>query len=153
MANTDVRRNNSVLHHDEFIPHDYSYLPDKLKIMGHTWKLGGMNPLVNRVNAEYTDGICDSARMEIAILPDLQPSQVMEILIHETIEALNIMLALDLEHNIITLLGLGIFQVLGDNGFLCLSKRSGDDRLFCEPACTYQLQSIGRSHQDSGLGE
>lgn len=108
----------SMLKSSDFHSHGYSYLPNTLKIMGHTWKLGAVTPLAERLHGEFTDGLCDLVRMEIAIHPEMPPSLVKETLLHEIIEALNGLMKLGLDHGTIQLLGLGLFQVLSDNGLL-----------------------------------
>jgi hypothetical protein len=105
-------------------PTSYPFLPDELNIMGHTWKLTDMNPMVNHCNVEMqVSGYCGAEEQEIAILPDQKQSQALEILFHEILEALNGMMTLGLEHDQIQLMALGFFQVLYGNGFLNLEER------------------------------
>lgn len=105
-------------------PTSYPFLPNKLNIMGHTWQLTDMNPMVNHCNVEMqVSGYCGAEEQEIAILPGQKQSQALEILFHEILEALNGMMTLGLEHDQIQLMALGFFQVLYGNGFLNLEER------------------------------
>jgi|WetSurMetagenome_2_1015567.scaffolds.fasta_scaffold97127_3 hypothetical protein len=103
-------------------PTSYTFLPDEIDIMGHTWKIRDMIPAAVQMATSASgftyEGACDAAIQEISILPGLPEDKVMECLIHEIIEAINDMMTLDMEHSVIQNLSLALFQVFYTNGFL-----------------------------------
>ena len=87
-------------------------IPNSLKIGGLTIKVGEKNNL-----SSNRDRFGEISFMEQKIIIDssLPEDKKQETLLHEIIEALNGYFSLDLDHEVITTLGFGLYQVLKDN--------------------------------------
>jgi hypothetical protein len=91
-------------------------LPETVKICGHIWKVGLLHPSVKRL--QQHDGLCDPESHEIGILGGMPDTRTGEVFLHEIIEALDSLFALDMPHNTVQVLAVGLFQVLIDNDLL-----------------------------------
>ena len=91
-------------------------LPEFLKIGVHMWRVGLLHPAVKRL--QQHDGLCDPECQEIGILGGIPATRTGEVFLHEIIEALDSIYALDMPHNTIQVLAVGLFQVLMDNDLL-----------------------------------
>lgn len=90
---------------------------DKIKILGHEYTVE-MN---SEIQQDYEQSAQIShAKCVITIGSRLVDSRREECLMHEIVEALNYHLELRLEHEKITQLGEGLYQVLKDSGLLVI---------------------------------
>lgn len=90
----------------------------KLKVLGKPFDLKIVDsPLIGSAC-----GHMDASKNEILINNRLCKSMQESTIIHEIIEALNYHLELGLEHNKITSLESGLYQVLKENGMLDMSR-------------------------------
>jgi hypothetical protein len=84
-----------------------------LKVLGHVYEVRDSTKLVRERN---TAGTCCAGTLEIELDPDSPVTRYEEALLHEVFEALNYHLSLDLNHDKMSALSEGLFQVLADNG-------------------------------------
>lgn len=88
---------------------------DKLKILGHEYSVI-QDP--NLYFDETNCAIIHLGKCEIRISTQHPTSRQEEGLIHEIVEALNYHFQLKLEHDKLSQIGEGLYQVLKDNGLL-----------------------------------
>jgi len=92
--------------------------------------LGKVTPVVYRDDSTELMGLFLPHSQEIEIrVSELYYEVQLSTLLHEVIEALDTSLELDMDHNQITAMEAGIFQVLRDNPVLCeafLANKGGD---------------------------
>lgn len=88
-------------------------LPKSIKIGGHKYKV----TLKNLETGEATQncGYCKTCLNELVINSELPPQQQESTLLHETLEAINWLHELKLEHNQLMSLEASLYQVLHDN--------------------------------------
>ena len=84
----------------------------RLKIMGHAYSLI-LNPNLQRENG--TPGACCAGVLKIQIDPGAPETRKEEALLHEIFEALKYHLDLGLDHDKLSALSEGLYQVLRDN--------------------------------------
>lgn len=89
-------------------------IPKALNIVGKTFAVKRVKDLKND-EGELCYGLCDSSKQMISIDPQYPAQMQDSTLLHEVIEAINIMFELGLRHKQIMTLEAGLYQVLKDN--------------------------------------
>ena len=93
-------------------------IPKELKIGGHIFKVD----LIDRFKENLTDeaGSCcvSTCRIIINNKEEVVKSYQEEVFIHEIIEAILEMNDIEVEHNVLSTLSQGLYQVFQDNGLL-----------------------------------
>jgi hypothetical protein len=91
-----------------------------LNILGHDYEVQFVEH--NQLDTSRNCGTCDMYRTILAISTNQSRTMQESTIIHEIIEAVNYCLELNLEHNKITALESGLYQVLKDNKLIDFSK-------------------------------
>ena len=91
-------------------------LPTALTIASHPYRVVVIEDLRNAAG-EGCWGTCDRTKLEIELDADLgtMPTKALETLLHETLEALDAHLALNLDHDTIRRLANGLMGALANN--------------------------------------
>ena len=92
----------------------------QLNICGHDYKLFFKD--MKKEEADDNSGYCVVSGNKIVINKELPLSQQESTIIHETIEAINFLFELNLEHNKIMTLETALYQFLKDNYKINLIK-------------------------------
>lgn len=89
--------------------------PKKIKICGHVFDIKYKKGLL--LNGKECWGIYDEGTNTIWLVKGMTPTRKMEILLHESIHAIESIQGLNLPESTVKQLGLGILSLIRDNNF------------------------------------